>query len=253
MNELLLDLGTEGMTLKSSKDKKVFTEKQIKKLLELLMELERLSRAIDRKGVKFSKYLSYRHQKTKKLPIFMVKVGGKDQFLFSDSELAKITQQEEKDPGKELEIAEFFEAAELEKILNEIEKMGIDVVAHYEVAQEEQPKTGKAAKAGKADPIYKVIYDSEERPIFCLKELLKFVTAVAKKGMSIQRYKGLGEMNPGQLWETTMDPARRTVLKVTLEDAVKADEMFTVLMGDAVEPRRQFIETHAREVRNLDI
>ncbi|KPK43400.1 MAG: DNA gyrase subunit B [Nitrospira bacterium SM23_35] len=85
------------------------------------------------------------------------------------------------------------------------------------------------------------------------KELLEFILTTAKKGLTIQRYKGLGEMNPQQLWETTMDTERRTLLQVTVQDSVEANSIFTVLMGEQVEPRKEFITTHALEARNIDI
>jgi DNA gyrase subunit B len=98
-----------------------------------------------------------------------------------------------------------------------------------------------------------VVRNQVEKEISTPYELLEYMADYGKKGVSVQRYKGLGEMNPRQLWETTMNPKTRTVLNVTVEDAMKADEIFTVLMGDKVEPRREFIARHAKEVRVLDI
>ena len=103
------------------------------------------------------------------------------------------------------------------------------------------------------DPPYKVQTKDGIKEIGKSKELLDFVLATAKKGLSIQRYKGLGEMNPQQLWETTMDTEKRTLLQVMVQDSVEADSIFTILMGDKVEPRKEFITTHALEARNIDI
>ena len=90
-------------------------------------------------------------------------------------------------------------------------------------------------------------------PMATLAELYTRITDIGRQGIYIQRYKGLGEMNPDQLWETTMDPDRRKMLKVTMDDAVEAERMFSLLMGELVEPRREYIEMHADSVKDLDI
>ena len=100
---------------------------------------------------------------------------------------------------------------------------------------------------------YKVHTKEGVKEVKKSRQLLDLILTTAKKGLNIQRYKGLGEMNPQQLWETTMDPDKRTLLQVSVQDSVEADNIFTVLMGDQVEPRKEFITTHALEVRNVDI
>ncbi len=102
-------------------------------------------------------------------------------------------------------------------------------------------------------PLYRIKKGKAEHYVYSDRELDEKLNELGEKGISIQRYKGLGEMNPDQLWETTMNPETRTLLQVTLDDAIRADEIFRVLMGDEVEPRRNFIETHAKEVVDLDI
>ena len=256
MNDLLIEIGTEEMEVKRLKDKNVLKDKKLKTLLSLLNELENLSHSIERRGVKFSKYLGFRHKKTKKLPPYRVNVEEEPIFLYNEDELAKLIKQEEKRMGKELvikesgekltreevakaiDVTEIYEARELDKIILKIDQLKIDV-ANYDPA--------------KKSPLYKVKTENEKKTLNSLKELLSYVKTVSKQGMSIQRYKGLGEMNPGQLWETTMDPDKRVILQVTIADAAEAGKMFTVLMGDQVAPRKEFIQRHAHEVKNLDI
>ncbi|MBI2251919.1 MAG: DNA topoisomerase IV subunit B, partial [Armatimonadetes bacterium] len=102
-------------------------------------------------------------------------------------------------------------------------------------------------------PLYQVKKSKKEYYLYSDEELNEILNKLGRDGINIQRYKGLGEMDAHQLWDTTMNPEKRTLRQIALEDAVEADEIFTILMGDKVDPRKQFIQTYAKEVKNLDI
>jgi len=252
MNNLILDLGCEGTRLTNLKSKDTYTNNQLRNILELLVEMKRYGKILGKKGVNFIEYLSFRHPKTKKLPIYRVQVDGKVHFLYNDNELSKLTGEEKVE--EKAEIIEILEGQDIEKAIQKLEKMGLDIASYSAPAESGAGEPAKVKKEEKGPrPHYRLAEEEESLDFYSLTELLAHVQTRAQKGMAIQRYKGLGEMNPQQLWETTLDPQKRTLLKVVLEDAVETDRMFTVLMGDEVEPRREFIESHAHQVKNLDI
>ncbi|MDO8580475.1 MAG: DNA topoisomerase (ATP-hydrolyzing) subunit B, partial [Candidatus Omnitrophota bacterium] len=260
MNDLILDMGTEGLKFTKLKGKQSYNGPQFKEILEYLVSLERIIEVFGKRGVDFENYIINSSSKPIKMPVYMVKVDGSTHFVFDDKEMAKLTKDDE-----EAQYVEIFEHEELEELEKKLNKFGLsanefskpDRKEEYEVegASEGKKKTAKKSKSDKPvlTPLYSIEEENDKHEFYSLQEIVEFVRQQANKGVQIQRYKGLGEMNPQQLWETTMDPGRRTILKVALEDEVEVEKIFTMLMGDEVAPRREFIETYAHEVRNLDV
>jgi DNA gyrase/topoisomerase IV subunit B len=146
-------------------------------------------------------------------------------------------------------IKDMAETKQLDDILKRMGTRGVELDELFP-KEEVEDHSGKPKEP---KPQYVIAHGAHEYFLESMYEVVEKVKDFGKEGMYIQRYKGLGEMNPEQLWETTMDPEKRTLLQVKLEDMVEADKTFDILMGDQVEPRRNFIQTYAKQVRNLDI
>lgn len=252
MNELMLDLGTEGVKFIRLENKKQYSSAQLKEILKTLVDLERLIEKLQKKGVDFADYISKYDISRKIFPRYIVEEDNKKLFVYDDKELADITKND-----VETAYLELFESEELKAVSEVLEKFELPM-NQFEKEEEVSAETVIAKDKDKRKvttlkPLFSVESEKDVKEFYSLRQVLEFIKDYAQKGMHIQRYKGLGEMNPGQLWETTMDPARRTLLQVALEDAVEADKTFNILMGDEVAPRREFIEGNAHLVRDLDI
>ena len=210
----------------------------------------------------------------KPLPQYRVFLGKTEQWFHNKEEVEHFVQAEEQKRGRELDVANEQAASpvattpqtngqpaaavakeELLQVVDLYELRTINDVLHelkgYGVRLPDLYPPG--AKDGETFFPFKIVQDDHSVRMTSLRELLPQLRDLGERGMKVTRFKGLGEMDAEELWDTTMDPAVRTLLKVTMEDAAAADEMFRVLMGDAVEPRREFIEKHALDVKDLDV
>jgi len=261
LNRILLQIGTEEVRLKNLADGKEVPPKQLEEILGLLETLDKHATYIRRQGGDFSDYVD-RRGKDGQLPQHLVKVreGNEETIhyflnteeldvfkannpdLFGDAE-AKEKLEKAKGQTRRASHADLhLESKAIGELLARMAKKGF-AVEHY--AAQDQPLFELIEGEGDKSTV---------KPIFSIPEILSAVKAVGKKGIqSIYRFKGLGEMDAKELFETTMDPKKRKLLRIDLTDAVEAEEMFTRLMGDEVEPRRQFIEDNALNVRNLDV
>ncbi len=259
LTRILLDLGLEDIRILDEKDQPALAEAQLEGLLECLTEIEHIATSLGRKNIAFEDYLQRRNPESGQFPQYKVSVRVGDEvethYAFTEEDLRTLREDTEKRLGYQLEIftEDAGENRERAKGFQWVEIYS--AVALAKQIQFLESKGFQAAQIlGQEKPIFFLV-DSDERkiPILSLRDLLNHIRDLGRKGLSIQRYKGLGEMNPEQLSETTLQPDKRKLLKVVLDDAYRADQIFTVLMGDEVEPRRAFIEENALNVRNLDI
>ncbi len=277
----------------SNKTPKVAMELKGAKLRELAEVLEVLAdkiQILQRRGLDFADLMALR--KGSKLPAYWIVVGGKDIFCYSQKEFQaqlekyevassdeelngngngnghangkngqaeKAEENDKKAKGKNgqdsqdiqpLEKvekkAELHEIKDIEKLIEQVKQFGISIEDYFLVREE-------AVTGEKEPPKYILSSDGDNVDVDGVAGIVPGIRELGSRGMEIKRFKGLGEMNDDQLWETTMDPARRVLLRVKAEEAEEAERMFSVLMGNDVEKRRQFIEAHALEVKNLDI
>jgi DNA gyrase subunit B len=276
MKAQLLDAGLKDAAFDPG-DGRLIEGADMERLCRSLAALEESLIALERRGVSLRAHAARQDPVTGRLPVYHVFLGHDEHWFSTRQELDEFLERQEQAVGEELKVSdkangngdagagesngeangngddpvaaatklrivELHEVRSLNSQLTELRKMGFELDSL--IPQE---------RTGMDEPRYKLRRGEHELGLNDLRGLLTAIRSAGEKGLQVTRFKGLGEMNPEELRETTLDPANRTLLQVTMEDASAADDLFRILMGDKVEPRREFIEKHALEVRNLDV
>jgi DNA gyrase subunit B len=276
----LIRLGADGAQVVIAGTNRSVQGNELVRLCDAIGRLGRLEAGLGRKGIKLNAYLERRRSGVPSLPRYYVAVNGtlpgkaESRFLYTEEErdafllelaAAKgsalvVADQDgllEKKEAADLVVYTIFEEEPIAKICQELEELHFSPKV-FRLEKRELPEAlGRiGAAASKLDPIASFVpagAGGRPTPIYDLHGILQAVRENVKGGVEVKRFKGLGEMNPEELFSTTMNPETRTLLKVALKDAYKADEYFTILMGTDVESRRKFIQHHALDVKNLDV
>lgn len=259
LDHMLLEMAKEDVQVEV--DGQPFTTETISIILEYIREAIRLGNAVARHGVEPTDFVLHKDEE-KGFPTVKVTVreqsgSNTSHFLYSIQEEADYLQEVTEKLGLLPQEGETEEEARLRKIAFE-ERVDIAKIYETSIYNDLEQKLKQYGFSLKSlyyglEPLCSIRSAKRQVEPTTLSQLFDEIKAVGREGLKIQRYKGLGEMDPEQLWETTMDPTRRKMIKVSMEDAIHAEEMFSLLMGDEVEPRREYIERYASSIKDLDI
>ena len=265
LNRILLELGAEDVQLKRISDQYAFPPAKVDRIVEAFSRLEALGGGVTRYGCPLHTYLDQHQDKTQILPKYLARIrtGNKEEFKFlvGDDERSRfyveaaitediyegatvreVTNESGDTVQQRIAVYEIFEAAQMTAILQEIARHGLEI---KNFSPTEEPRYLLTENIGEKSENITELHSILELP--------EKIRGLGRRGLSIQRYKGLGEMNPKQLYETTMDPEKRRLLKVDITDAALADNTFSMLMGEDVPSRRAFIEDNALNTSYLDV
>ena len=259
MQQWLMKEGLATVTVTDTQKDKALTATQLRDLLKVLREVEDTLTKLEVKNITLNDFLAF--LKEGQIPVYRVPLkSGGFRYFYTEQEYRSYEEQYIQEKREELmadgvdadtvadttlapEHQSLFEFGKLLAAEKKLETFGFNFGQYPLITNEKE----------RVNPLFKVNNGKADTLVYSLAELLQAVKEAATAGATIQRYKGLGEMNPEQLWETTMDPSKRKLIQVKINDAADTEQAFTMLMGDRVEPRRDFIYSHALEVKNLDI
>jgi DNA gyrase subunit B len=265
MKRQLLELGLSDAQF-DPRDGRIIRGEEIERLCKTLSALEESILALERRGINLRDHAVRQDPKTAKLPVFHVYYNQEEYWIHSRKELDQFLSEREAETGKEADVSkssvepstaalteEGLETPRMRIVeLHEVRSMNRQLADLREVGFEIDSLIPQE-RTGTEEARYLLHRGEQQIALEDLRGLLSAIRSAGEKGLELTRFKGLGEMNAEELRETTLNPENRTLVQVTMDDASAADDLFRVLMGDKVEPRREFIEKHALEVRNLDI